>query len=427
MYRNPIGKTLEERYKPLNNYVDLRKLNGTYPFNRISMSPLGSEICLTGSWADEDSPCINFGSQDYLGITAHPALKDAARQVIDEIGVSTGGTPLLGGTHQLTIKLERKVASILGTEQAQVYASGWSACFGGVSGLITPRDQIVMDVLMHNSSAVAAYSATEYVKKFKHNNMEDLEKNLKACRTKDDTNGLFVLVETLYSMNSDSPDLGKVYELCKAYNAILIIDTTHDLGCMGKNGLGLLESVDRTNWTDVVYMGSFSKVFGGTGGFVAGPRSIRYRIDVFSPSYTFASCASPITYGIVLKAFEIIFSEEGEKMRIEVLRKINLAINELNKRGFLTNGSPSPIIPIIIGDLKLGRLISREILMHGLIANLVEFPAVPKDGTIIRFQMMCTMSDEHIIKACEILYKAIQEAQRILIDIRIDSIKIETD
>jgi 7-keto-8-aminopelargonate synthetase-like enzyme len=424
LFRAPKGKSLEERYKPFNQYVDLLKLNGVYPFSRTVASKLGSEVYLTNTWASEDVPCLNFGSQDYMGMTSHPAVIQAAKDAIDEYGITSGGTPVLGGRNTLTNKLEKKLAQVLHMEQAQVFASGWSACFGAIAGLVTHKDYIVMDMLMHNSSDVAAKYATEHVYKFKHNDIEDLEKKLRFCTDRVGTGGIFVLIESLYSMNSDGPDLPAVYALCRKYEAILIIDVAHDFACMGEEGRGLLETINLKEAKDVVVMGSTSKTLCNPGGFVAGPRAIRQQIEIFSPSYTFASSISTISCAVILQALEIAFSDEGKKIRKKLLHNINFAISELNKRGFMTNGIPSPFVPVLIGDSKLARLLSREILSMGLVANLIEFPAVPRNMSIIRFQMMGGMTEEQILRAVEIMHQGIIKSQNILLNVKMDAIEI---
>ncbi|MBS1686015.1 MAG: pyridoxal phosphate-dependent aminotransferase family protein [Bacteroidetes bacterium] len=424
LYRSPKGKTLEERYTPFNQYVDLLKLNGVYPFSRTVASTLGPEVYLTNTWADEDTPCLNFGSQDYMGMTSHPAVIQAAKDAIEEFGVTSGGTPVLGGRNTLTNKLEKKLAEVLHMEQAQVFASGWSACFGAIAGLVTQKDYIVMDMLQHNSSDVAANYATEHVYKFKHNDLEDLEKKLRFCTDRVGTGAIFVLIESLYSMNSDGPDLPAVYELCKKYQAILIIDVAHDFGCMGEEGRGLLETIDLKSAKDIVVMGSFSKTLCNPGGFVAGPRVIRQQIEIFSPSYTFASSISTISCAIIYKALEIAFSDEGKEIRKKLLANIEFAISELNKRGFYTNGIPSPFVPVLIGDSRLARLLSREILSMGLVANLIEFPAVPRNQSIIRFQMMGGMTQEQILQAVDIMHRGIIRSQELLLNAKVDAIEI---
>ena len=425
LYRIPKGKSLMDRYTPFNKYVNLLKLNGVYPFGRIATSRLGEEMYISNTWADEDKPCINFGSQDYLGLSNHPAVIQAAKDSIDQYGINAGGSPVLGGQNILTNKLGKKIAEALKVEQAHIFPNGWSACFGAIAGLVTARDCIVMDMLMHNSSDVAAKYATEHVYKFKHNDLEDLEKKLKFWRDRNSDAGLFVVIETLYSMNSDGPDMTGIYDLCVKYEAVLIVDIAHEFGCMGDDGLGLMSDIlNNKNKDNLVLTGSLSKVMGSIGGFVAGPRSIRQQIEIFSPSFTFATGISPTSCSIALKSLEIIFSEEGLERRRKLMSRILYTIDELNKRGFITNGYPSPIIPVLIGDARLARLLCREVLSMGLIANLIEFPAVPRNRSIIRIQMMGEMSQEHILQACNIMYEAIVKVQNVLLNAKMDAIEI---
>ena len=425
LYRIPKGKSLMDRYTPFNKYVNLLKLNGVYPFGRIATSRLGEEMYISNTWADEDKPCINFGSQDYLGLSNHPAVIQAAKDSIDQYGINAGGSPVLGGQNILTNKLGKKIAEALKVEQAHIFPNGWSACFGAIAGLVTARDCIVMDMLMHNSSDVAAKYATEHVYKFKHNDLEDLEKKLKFWRDRNSDAGLFVVIETLYSMNSDGPDMTGIYDLCVKYEAVLIVDIAHEFGCMGEDGLGLMSDIlNNKNKDNLVLTGSLSKVMGSIGGFVAGPRSIRQQIEIFSPSFTFATGISPTSCSIALKSLEIIFSEEGLERRRKLMSRILYTIDELNKRGFITNGYPSPIIPVLIGDARLARLLCREVLSMGLIANLIEFPAVPRNRSIIRIQMMGEMSQEHILQACSIMYEAIIKVQNVLLNAKMVAIEI---
>jgi len=425
LYRAPKGKTLSDRYTPFNKYVDLLKLNGVYPFGRVATTRLGEEMQISNTWADEDMPCINFGSQDYLGLSNHPAVIQAAKDSIDKYGINAGGSPVLGGQNSLTSRLGKKIAEALKVDQAHIFPNGWSACFGAIAGLVTARDCIIMDMLMHNSSDVAAKYATEYVYKFKHNDLEDLEKKLKFWRDRNADSGLFVVIETLYSMNSDGPDMAGVYDLCQKYDAILMVDVAHEFGCMGEDGLGLMSDIlHNKNKDNLVLTGSLSKVMGSIGGFVAGPKSIRQQIEIFSPSFTFATGISPTSCSIALKSLEIIFSEEGRQRRRDLMATILFTIDELNKRGFITNGYPSPIIPVLIGDSRLARLLCREVLSMGLIANLIEFPAVPRNKSIIRIQMMGQFSQDNILRACDILHEAIVKVQNILLNVKMDAIEI---
>jgi 7-keto-8-aminopelargonate synthetase-like enzyme len=425
LFRSPKGKSLNERYGPFNQYVDLLKVNGVYPFGRVATSRLSAEMYISNTWADEDKACINFGSQDYLSLSNHPEVIKAAKDSIDQYGINAGGSPVLGGQNTLTSKLGKEIAKALKVEQAHIFPNGWSACFGAIAGLVGAKDCIVMDMLMHNSSDVGAQYATEHVYKFKHNDLEDLEKKLRFWRDRSKDGGLFVVIETLYSMNSDGPDMNGVYDLCVKYDAILIVDIAHEFGCMGEDGLGLMSDIlNNKNKDNLVLTGSLSKVMGAIGGFVAGPRSIRSQIEIFSPSFTFATGISPTSCSIALKSLEIIQSEEGKRLRRDLMSRIDFTISELNKRGFVTNGYPSPIIPVLIGDSRLARLLCREALTQGLIANLIEFPAVPRNRSIIRIQMMGQISEENVVKACDILYESIIKVQNVLLNVKMDAIEI---
>jgi 7-keto-8-aminopelargonate synthetase-like enzyme len=223
--------------------------------------------------------------------------------------------------------------------------------------------------------------------------------------------GIFVVVEGLYSMNSDMPDLPKILDLIDQYEAILILDSAHDFGAMGKKGLGILETVAGRDLSNVVICGAFSKSFGSNGGFVAGPRVIRLQLVVFSPSYTFSNGISPIQCAIVQKCAEIIFSEEGDNLRATLRENIDHAIGAFKNQGFQTIGTPSPIVPVLIGADSLARLMCRETAKKGLLANLAEFPAVPKGKAIFRFQMMSTHTTDQISEAARILAVTRQETE----------------
>ncbi len=422
LYRNYKGKTLEERFRPLTNWVDLRTLNGVLPFSRTLLTPIANTVRVTNTWADEDTDCINFGSQDYLGLTQHPAVAKAAIDVINEFGVHSGGSPVLSGRNVISAKLEKRIAATLMQDQALLFTNGWMACFGAVVGLASHKDTIVMDMLCHNSLEVGARFATENVYKFKHNDLESLESKLKISRQRDSENGLFIIIETLYSMNSDSPNLPDVLALADKYEAIVLLDMAHDFGSGGEKGLGLLETVDITKHKNVIIIGTFSKNFATTGGFVAGPYVIRHQLEGFAPTFTFTNSITPIQCAIASKCFDIIFSEEGKMLRKQLISRVRFAIDQFNKRGFVTFGDPSAIIPVFIGDSKLARIMSREMQILGLNANVVEFPAVPRDKSLFRFQMMATMTEELIVKAADRLHESVQISQNILLNSQMDAV-----
>jgi 7-keto-8-aminopelargonate synthetase-like enzyme len=408
------GKTLAERYKPLFEQAALRNSYGVlFSANRVLTSVVSPYV--NAEVANRKSGrYLNFSSQDYLGLAQNEEVKNAAKWAVDAYGIHTASSPILTGRNKLTEKLETTLADILDMEQCLLYPTGWGACFGAIAALVTVNDHLIIDSLSHNSLQVAARYSTPLLQKFRHNDIDHLESLLQKSRAKDPVNGLFVAIESLYSMNSDVPNLKQVLQLIRQYEGILILDIAHDFGAMGERGLGLLETIGKEDLENVVVCGAFSKSFASNGGFVAGPQVIRPQLIVFSPSYTFSNGISPMQCAVTQKCAGIIFSDEGDILRKKLKEHIDFAIQEFTSNGFITTGVPSPIVPVLIGAEELARLISKETIKKGLLANLAEFPAVPKGKAIFRFQLMSTHEKQQISDAVQILKSTKADAEMIL-------------
>ena len=408
------GKTLLERHKNLNDYGSLLEEHGvSFIANRVLTSLVSTSITAEIGGLQKKE-YLNFSSQDYLGLSQDEEVKNAARLAIDEFGVHTASSPILSGRNKLVEKLEGKLASILGTDQCLLFPIGWGACFGAISALVSQSDHLILDGLSHNSLQVGSNYSTRNIHKFRHNDVEHLEALLKRIRESNAGTGIFVVIEGLYSMNSDMPDLKKVVQVTQQYEAILILDIAHDFGAMGKQGLGILESIGDERPDNLVLVGAFSRSFASNGGFVAGPAAIRRRIIVFAPTYTFTNGISPMQCSIAHKCADIIFSERGDHLRKKLMENILYAWQEFGHYGFHVNGIPSPIIPVVIGDEALTRIMSRENVKTGLLANISEFPAVPRRKAIFRFQMMSNHSFEEIRTGVQILNQSKKSALEIL-------------
>lgn len=408
------GKSFGERYKPLNEYITLlEKHKVFFTANRVITSLVASNVDAEISGSSKRN-FLNFSSQDYLGLAQSEEVKNAAHEAIDNYGVHTSSSPVLSGRNILTEKLENKLADITGTEQSLLFPVGWGACFGAIAALVNHSDHILLDALSHNSLQVASSYSTDNIHKFRHNDVGHLDQLLIRLREKEPKSGIFVVIEGLYSMNSDMPDLKSVLELTKKYEAILIVDIAHDFGAMGKKGLGILETIEGEDLSNLVLVGAFSKSFATNGGFVAGPACIRKQLSIFGPTYTFSNGISPVQCAIALKCSDIIFSSKGDELRLKLNDNIQCARREFNSRGFETNGIPSPIVPVNIGNEDLARIIGRENIRNGLMTNIAEFPAVPKGKAIFRFQLMSTHEHTQIIEAAEIISQGRKEAQLIL-------------
>ena len=355
---------------------------------------------------------VNFASQDYLSLNVHPEILEVAIETMREYGVHSAGSPALVGNTSLSIALENKIAEFLGYDHVALFPTGWAAGFGAIKGLVRPHDYIVMDALSHACLQEGAQAATRNIHLFRHNQIEGAREKLAKIRSTDTQNGILIVTESLFSMDSDTPDIRALQELAHEYGATLLVDVAHDLGNLGPTGRGFLEIQDMIGKVDVV-MGSFSKTFASNGGFVAARgRGVKEYLRYYSSPNTFSNALSPASAAIVGKAFDIISSPEGAKLRHELMTNIQTLRSLLGGCGLETYGDPSAIVCVKMGTEALARLAARRLPSRGLLANLVEFPAVPKGQARFRLQVMAKHSQHDIFDAVHRLSSAVADARR---------------
>ncbi|MCR5878610.1 aminotransferase class I/II-fold pyridoxal phosphate-dependent enzyme [Phenylobacterium sp. J367] len=394
-FRYPKGSDLEARVGGFFKWQNLRRQNGLWPFSR-STEESPSTVCAARDDAGGKIQGVNFASQDYLSMSTNPVIKKVAQDVIEEFGVhSAGSAALLGNTHH-SVLLERKIADFLGMPEAILFPTGWAAGYGVIKGLVRSTDHIVMDSLAHTCLQEGASAATRNIYLFRHNMVGECRKWLEKIRAKDKENGIMVVIESLYSMDSDTPDIGAMQALCDEFDATLMVDVAHDLGNLGDDGRGHIGMQGMLGKVDLV-MGSFSKTFGSNGGFVGcRSREVKEYLRFYSPPCTFSNALSPMQAATVLKAFEIIESVEGAELRNKLMTNVLSLRRQLVEAGFEVYGDPSAIVCVKVGTEGLARLVSRRLPEAGLIANLVEFPAVPKGQARFRMQVMANHTPQNI-------------------------------
>ncbi|MGH7227388.1 MAG: aminotransferase class I/II-fold pyridoxal phosphate-dependent enzyme, partial [Gemmataceae bacterium] len=264
----------------------------------------------------------------------------------------------------------------------------------------------------HSCLQEGAAAATRNIHLHGHLNIESVRRLLRRIRDRTRTDAILVVTEGLFSMDSDTPDLAVLQELCREFNATLVVDVAHDLGSLGKDGRGHIGMQNMLGQVDVV-MGSFSKTFASNGGFVAcKSRAVQEYLRFYSAPATFSNALSPVQAATILKAFEIVDSLEGRVLRLELLANVMSLRRELKEAGLAFYGDPSAIVCVRMGSEGLARLVSRQLAELGLVANLVEFPAVPKNAARIRLQVMAHHSEQNITDAVQILKAAKAEAER---------------
>lgn len=265
------------------------------------------------------------------------------------------------GNTSYSVKLERKIAEFLQMDEVVLYPTGWAAGFGVIKGLVRSADHVVMDMLSHSCLQEGASAATNNIYLFRHLDNDYCRNLLAKIRAKDKENGILVVTEGLFSMDSDTPDLVGLQELCREFNATLVVDVAHDLGCLGPDGRGHIGMQEMLGQVDIV-MGSFSKTFASNGGFVAcKSRAVKEYLRFYSAPATFSNALSPVQAATVLKAFEIVESEEGRHQRDALMRNILSLREHLRNAGLEYYGDPSAIVCVKMGAEGVARLVSKQL------------------------------------------------------------------
>lgn len=353
----------------------------------------------------------NFASQDYLSLSSHPDLVKAAIGAIETYGLHSAGSAALMGNTALSVALEKRLASFLGYEDVVVFPIGWAAGYGAVKTLVKPHDHVVIDILAHACLQEAAHDATDNVHVHSHMNVRAVESRLARIRREDEHCGILVVTETLFSMDSDFPDIAALQTICNKYNATLLVDCAHDLGALGATGRGKLEDFGLVGKVDVL-VGAFSKSFASMGGFVAtNNKGFRFGLRGQCGPSTFTNAMSPVQAGTILAALDIVEGEEGKLRREKLMRNAIRLRAGLEEAGFEVLGKPSAVVPMLIGDVLLARLMTRYAVEFGGIVNLVEHPAVARNACRWRLQVMADHTDEQIDAMVEIAEKAREMAE----------------
>lgn len=357
---------------------------GLYPFFRIIESEQDTEVTINGEQV------LMFGSNSYLGLTTHPALKEASKSAIDKYGSGCAGSRFLNGTLDLHIELEEKLAKFVGKESALVFSTGFQVNLGVISSIPGRHDYIIMDDLDHACIIDGARLSFAKTLKYRHNDMASLEKVLQKC--KEDSIKL-IAVDGVFSMEGDLANLPEIVKLAKKYKANIFVDDAHGIGVMGKLGAGTADHFGLTNDVDMI-MGTFSKSLASIGGFVAADNDTINYLKHNARSLIFSASIAPANAASVIAAIDLI---QQEPERIEKLW-INTyyAMDRLNAAGFDIGHTVTPIIPIYIRDNAKTFMLTKMLLEQGIFVNPIVTPAVSNESSLIRYSLMATHSIEQI-------------------------------
>ncbi len=333
---------------------------------------------------------IMIGSNGYLGLAADERLKQAAIEAIKKYGSTCSGSRFLNGTLDIHIKLEKELAEFLEKDGAIVFSTGFQTNLGIISSITGKDDIIIIDRQDHASIIDGCRLSFAEVKKFRHNDMADLERILKSLPQ---NKAKLLVVDGVFSMEGDMIDLPEVVRLKNKYNAKLLVDDAHGIGVLGKNGRGICEHFNLLDKVDII-MGTFSKSFASLGGFVVAEKNVITHIRHTARALIFSASMTPAMVASVLKSLEIIKKEPERRERLWKI--VERVLSGFKKIGLDTGNSTTPVIPVIIGEDEKCFAFWKMLFENGVFANPVISPATPPGRALIRTSYMATHTDEDI-------------------------------
>ncbi len=373
------------------------KAAGIYPYFRAISSEQDPEVIINGR------KVMMFGSNCYTGLVNHPKVKEAAIAAIKKYGTGCAGSPFLNGTLDIHKELEARLAAYVGKEDAMIYSTGFEVNLGVVSTLTGREDYILFDEQDHASIIDGRRLSFSQALKYKHNDMESLEAQLKKC---DPSKVKLIVTDGVFSMEGDVANLPEIVRLAKKYDASVMVDEAHGIGVFGKGGRGVCNHFGVTEDVDLI-MGTFSKSFASLGGFIACDKEITNFLRHHSRSYIFTASITPASTAAVMAVLDIMESEP--QIQEHLWDITNYALDGFREMGCEIGHTSTPIIPLYIRDNYKTFEVTRDLLEEGVFVNPVVSPAVAPHDTLIRFSLMATHTKDQVTVALEKIQKVFKK------------------
>lgn len=387
---------LQERYK---NYREPQKYMaaGVYPYFREITGKQGTEVQMSGH------NVLMFGSNGYTGLIGDPRIEEAAKKAIDKYSTGCAGSRFLNGTLDLHVQLEKELAAFEHKEDALCFSTGFFVNSGVLAVVCGREDYIICDDRDHASIVDGRRLSFATCLKYKHNDMEDLEKQLQKCRPEAIK---LIVVDGVFSMEGDLANLPEIVRLKKKYNASIMVDEAHGLGVFGKDGRGVCDYFGVTDDVDLI-MGTFSKSLASIGGFIAGDKDTINYLRHTCRTYIFSASNTPAATAAAMEALHII---QKEPERIKHLWDVtNYALRRFREEGFEIGETQSPIIPLYVRDVEKTFLVTKLAFDAGVFINPVIPPACAPQDTLVRFALMATHTTEQVERGVQALKKIFVE------------------
>ncbi|WP_309608500.1 glycine C-acetyltransferase [Flavobacterium sp.] len=380
------GKIKQHLQNELNTIQD----NGIFKKERIITSPQGAEIVVNGETV------LNFCSNNYLGLSSHPEVIQAAKDTLDSHGFGMSSVRFICGTQDIHKTLEKKIAEFYGTEDTILYAAAFDANGGVFEPLLGEEDCIISDSLNHASiiDGVRLCKAARY--RYENSNMADLELQLIKA-TQENRRFKLIVTDGVFSMDGLVAPLDKICDLADKYDALVMVDECHAAGFIGATGIGTMEAKNVLGRIDII-TGTLGKALGGAmGGYTTANKEIIEILRQRSRPYLFSNSLAPAIVGASIKVFELL--KKDTSLRDQLEWNTNYFKTAMIKAGFDIINGDSAIVPVMLYDAKLSQIMSDELLKRGIYVIGFFFPVVPKDKARIRVQLSAAHTKEHLDKA----------------------------
>jgi len=391
---------LQKRAEKFTEPQKYKKL-GLYPYFRMIESGQDAEVKMHGQ------KISMFGSNNYLGLTSHPKVKEAAIAAVKKYGTGTAGSRFLNGTLDIHVELEHRLARFVNKEAALAFSTGFQSNLGAIPSVVGRYDVAIIDEQSHASIIDATRLSFGRILKYRHNDMESLEKVLKNLG-ESHTDGSLRLIVTdgLFSMEGDIAHVDKIVQLADKYDASVMIDDAHGLGVLGENGSGTVNKFGLDGEVEMI-VGTFSKSLASIGGFIAGSKELINYLQHTARSLIFSASLPPASAASVIAALDII--EENTGLVEKLWENTHYAQTRFNELGMDVGKSETPIIPIYIRDNDKAFIISKMLLDNGVFINPVISPAVRPEDSLLRFALMATHTTSQIDEAIDKIHAAGKE------------------
>ena len=388
---------LQDKYK---SYREPQKFMdaGVYPYFREITSKQGTEV------TDIDGNVIlMFGSNAYTGLPNDPRVINAAQRALEKYGSGCAGSRFLNGTLDLHVQLEKELAAFEGKDEALVFSTGFSVNAGVLSVVVGRGDYVICDDRDHASIVDGRRLSFATQLRYKHNDMEDLERQLQKCTPE---SVKLIVVDGVFSMEGDLANLPEIVRLKHKYNAVLMVDEAHGIGVFGREGRGVCDHFGLTDQVDLI-MGTFSKSLASIGGFIAANKTIINWLRHNARTYIFSASATPASTACAREALRII---QQEPERIQALWDVtNYALKRFREEGFEIGATESPIIPLYVRDVQKTFVVTKRAFDEGVFINPVIPPACAPQDTLVRFALMATHTHEQVDRGIAALTKVFRE------------------